>query len=1237
MATSPYHISSLLDKMSSVDKDFRFMATNDLMTELQRDSIKLDDDSERKVVQAILRLVEDKNGEVQNLAVRCLGPLVCKIKDGQVEVIVNQLCGNMFSDDERLRDISSVGLKTVISQLPFVSSNVSSSVCKNITNKLVNSIDKPSLNQYVLLEGLDILGDLIHRYGVLLTSYHQQLQESLMPLLMDPRPVSVRKRAYMALCFLSSCCSQDLYDSIMTLLLNNLKTDGSSLINTRTFIQCIGAISRQSGQRVIPYLDVIVPVLMNFVKSEDDELKESCLQTFEVLVCFREISPNLNDVIKVCLQLLAHDPNYNYESDDETEEEAMETDEFDEDDDSYSDDDDISWKVRRASAKTLAAIHTARPDLIVEFYTTISPALIGRFKEREENVRCDIFLAYRALLNINKPINSNNSSISSSDVMETSETNPLSLLQTQVPLIVKSLHKQLKDKSIKARQGCFALLTDLVTVLPGALEKEVGHLVPGIVYCLNDTGSSSNMRIDTLMFLNVLLTNHSPSSLYQFIDTIIPAVIRAVNDSFYKITSEALLVLQLIVKIIRPLDDDSSFNYGSFAEDIYECAMKRLSAADIDQEVKERAITAMGQILANLGDCLESKLSQCLPVYVNRLNNEITRLTTVRALTVISRSPLKLDITMILADTVPLLATFLRKNHRDLKLATLACLTQLMNSYAISRDLIKQILEELPPLISDNDLHIAQHVISLICTIMNISPSSMDGIKVSILPNIMTMLLSSLLQGNPLNTVANFFSQLVLLDIAGLRFKDIFEMLVSHVQGLQSGATAPPTLHKQAYQSLSRCIAVISVAIPDNIQSVVTKFMTDVQSPEASEPSKLLALFSIGEIGKQCDLSSISSLHIVVIDVFGSPSEELRSAASYSLGCISSGNLGEYLPFILTEIQSSPKRQYLLLHSLKEIISNAVYDKLKQHVVHIWDVLFHHFQSTEEGTRNVVAECVGKLTLVDPQTLLPKLKENLASESAHVRGTVITAFKYTISDQPHPIDSQLQDCIEEFMKSISDSDLNVRRMSLVAFNSAAHNKPSLIADLLDTILPNLYNETKVKKELIRQVEMGPFKHTVDDGLDLRKAAFECMYTLLETCLTRIDVFEFINHVEDGLRDHYDIKMLTFLLLVRLSYLRPTTVLQRIEKLLEPLRATVQSRVKANSVKQEFEKQEEMKRSAIRCVIALLAIPDADKNSQLMEFVQQIKSNADTAALYESVRQDSTLAATPTRHESMDLS
>uniref|UniRef100_A0A673U514 Cullin associated and neddylation dissociated 2 (putative) n=1 Tax=Suricata suricatta TaxID=37032 RepID=A0A673U514_SURSU len=71
MSTTAFHISSLLEKMTSSDKDFRFMATSDLMSELQKDSIQLDEDSERKVVKMLLRLLEDKNGEVQNLAVKC--------------------------------------------------------------------------------------------------------------------------------------------------------------------------------------------------------------------------------------------------------------------------------------------------------------------------------------------------------------------------------------------------------------------------------------------------------------------------------------------------------------------------------------------------------------------------------------------------------------------------------------------------------------------------------------------------------------------------------------------------------------------------------------------------------------------------------------------------------------------------------------------------------------------------------------------------------------------------------------------------------------------------------------------------------------------------------------------------------------------------------------------------------------------------------------------------------------
>ena len=52
-----------------------------------------------------------------------------------------------------------------------------------------------------------------------------------------------------------------------------------------------------------------------------------------------------------------------------------------------------------------------------------------------------------------------------------------------------------------------------------------------------------------------------------------------------------------------------------------------------------------------------------------------------------------------------------------------------------------------------------------------------------------------------------------------------------------------------------------------------------------------------------------------------------------------------------------------------------------------------------------------------------------------------------------------------------------------------------------------------------------------------QAAFECMYTLLDTCLDRLDIFEFLSHVEDGLKDHYDIKVSTITCLLNNAILR----------------------------------------------------------------------------------------------------
>ena len=72
--------ADLSSQMTCGDKDFRFMAVNDLMAELNRDAIQLDAESERRVVHMLLNLLEDKNIEVQNLSVKWL---VLKVVGGR--------------------------------------------------------------------------------------------------------------------------------------------------------------------------------------------------------------------------------------------------------------------------------------------------------------------------------------------------------------------------------------------------------------------------------------------------------------------------------------------------------------------------------------------------------------------------------------------------------------------------------------------------------------------------------------------------------------------------------------------------------------------------------------------------------------------------------------------------------------------------------------------------------------------------------------------------------------------------------------------------------------------------------------------------------------------------------------------------------------------------------------------------------------------------------------------------
>jgi cullin-associated NEDD8-dissociated protein 1 len=232
------------------------------------------------------------------------------------------------------------------------------------------------------------------------------------------------------------------------------------------------------------------------------------------------------------------------------------------------------------------------------------------------------------------------------------------------------------------------------------------------------------------------------------------------------------------------------------------------------------------------------------------------------------------------------------------------------------------------------------------------------------------------------------------------------------------------------------------------------------------------------------------------------------------------------------------------------------------------------------------------------------LQERVKSPSAYARATVVTALKFTILDHPLPIDALLLPRIGDFLDLLSDKELNVRRVTLLTFNYGAHNKPSLIREVLPRYMPIVYGEAKVKPELIREVDLGPFKHKVDDGLEIRKAAFECMYTLLDSSLDRLDIAAFIASIGEGLKDHYDIKMLCHLMLIRLATYAPAALAEGLVGLVEPLRANVLSKLTDGAVKQQIERNDELIRSTLRAIAAISRIPNVESVQQFDDFVKK---------------------------------
>ena len=99
-----FSMANLIEKLNERDKDERYMAMHDLAADLDRDIIKLENEMERRVVNTILKHLEDSSTDVKQQAVRTIASLAKKVHEAQLEDIADRLATHIINktDEEKL-------------------------------------------------------------------------------------------------------------------------------------------------------------------------------------------------------------------------------------------------------------------------------------------------------------------------------------------------------------------------------------------------------------------------------------------------------------------------------------------------------------------------------------------------------------------------------------------------------------------------------------------------------------------------------------------------------------------------------------------------------------------------------------------------------------------------------------------------------------------------------------------------------------------------------------------------------------------------------------------------------------------------------------------------------------------------------------------------------------------------------------------------------------------------------
>lgn len=136
---------------------------------------------------------------------------------------------------------------------------------------------------------------------------------------------------------------------------------------------------------------------------------------------------------------------------------------------------------------------------------------------------------------------------------------------------------------------------------------------------------------------------------------------------------------------------------------------------------------------------------------------------------------------------------------------------------SLSEQSYQNLVNEVVPLLSDDDLHLLPLALRLMETLVIVQPASAKQAKTTLLPTLLKLIQSPLLQGSALDSLLDLFAALGKADpqdYQELVQSLINPMLNAQTSGVSAGGVAA-VANKQSAATVAQCVAVLAANVDD--------------------------------------------------------------------------------------------------------------------------------------------------------------------------------------------------------------------------------------------------------------------------------------------------------------------------------------------------------------------------------------------------------------------------------------